>query len=78
MKITGVKEGSPAEKGGLQPGDVITNFGGTEIKNIYDYTYCLGKYKAGDEVEIVVLRGENEDEEVTLTLTLEGRKSGGN
>ncbi len=78
MKITGVKEGSPAEKGGLQGGDVMIKFGGIEIKNIYDYTYCLGKYKPGDEVDIVVLRGESETEEVTLKVKLEGRSAGAN
>lgn len=55
-KISGVKEGSPAEKGGITAGDLMVKFGSREIKNIYDYTAALGEYKPGDEVEITVKR----------------------
>ena len=44
-----------------------------DIKTIYDYTYALGKYKPGETVDVVLLRGEN-DEKVTLHVTLEKRK----
>ena len=57
MKISGVRPGSPAEKGGLKGGDVIIKFGKVDIKNIYDYTFALGEYKPGDEVDVVVMRG---------------------
>jgi S1-C subfamily serine protease len=71
LKITGTREGSAAEKAGLKGGDVITRFGGKEIKNIYDFMYLLGNYKPGDDVQIVVKRGT---EEITLSAKLEGRK----
>ncbi len=74
MRITGVRDGSPAAKGGMQGNDVITKFGETTVKNIYDYTYALGKFKPGDEVKVTVLRGEEPGEEVELTLMLESRK----
>ncbi len=67
MKISGVREGSPAAVAGMQGGDVIIKFGTVDIKNLYDYTYALGEYKPGDEVEVVVKRGE---ETVTLKLTV--------
>ncbi len=70
MKISGAKEGSPAEKGGMQAGDIITKFGDTDVKNIYDYMYGMGEYKPGDEVEIVVLRN---NEKVTLKVVLGSR-----
>jgi hypothetical protein len=73
LRLTGVREGGPAEKAGLKGGDVIIKFGDLEIKNIYDYTYALGKYKPGETIDVVVLRGENEDQLVTLSLTLEKR-----
>lgn len=57
MKITAVRENSPAAKGGLAGGDVIVKFGKFDIKNVYDYTYALQEYKPGDEVEVVVQRG---------------------
>src|SRR5207237_9923321 len=40
VKLSGVRGGSPAEKGGLQGGDIIIEFGGQKIANIYDYTYA--------------------------------------
>ncbi len=56
MKVGDVRPGSPAEKAGIKPGDVIVKMGEREINNIYDYTYALGDYNPGDEVEVVVLR----------------------
>ena len=51
VKLSGVREGSPAEKGGLKGGDVIVGFGGKPVATIYDYTESLGRYKPGDTVE---------------------------
>lgn len=67
MKISGVREGSPAANAGMQGGDIIIKFGRIEIKNLYDYTYALGEYKPGDEVEVQVKRG---DEILKLQLTV--------
>ncbi len=71
MKLSGVTDGSPAAKAGLQAGDVIVKFGTIEIKNLYDYTFALGEYKPGDEVDVVVMRGK---ETKTLRLTI-GRRN---
>jgi len=68
MRITGVKVGSPAEKAGLKGGDIITAFGDLEIKNIYDYTFALGKFAPGDVVLIKVIR---DDKVVELSAELE-------
>lgn len=70
MKISGVKEGSPAEKGGMQAEDIIIKFGNTEVKNIYDYMYAMGEFKPGEEAEIVVKRN---NENVTLKVVLGSR-----
>jgi hypothetical protein len=58
MQISGVKAGSPAEKGGLQANDIIIKFGKHDIKNVYDYTYALAEYKPNDEIDVIVKRGE--------------------
>jgi Zn-dependent M28 family amino/carboxypeptidase len=68
MKISGVRQGSPAEKAGLQGGDVIIKFGKFDIKSIYDYTYALGEFSPGQQVPVVVQRG---DQTLTLVVTLE-------
>ena len=57
LEITGVKSGGVAEKSGLQGGDVITKLGQYEIKNIYDYTDALTKFKPGEESEVTFVRG---------------------
>jgi Tol biopolymer transport system component len=71
VKLSGVRGGSPAEKGGLKGGDVIVEFAGQKIQNIYDYTYSLDAVKIGVPVKIVV---EREGKRVELTVTPETRK----
>lgn len=66
LEITGVKAGGTAEKAGLQGGDVIIKLGQYEIKNIYDYTDALSRFKPGEETEVVIKRGT---EEMTLKVT---------
>ena len=69
-KITGTSEGSPAEKAGLKPGDVIVRFGGKAVTGLADLSYALRDKKPGDEVEVVVVR---EGKEVVLTAKLDRR-----
>jgi len=71
LRLTGVREGSPAEQGGLRGGDVVVEFGGREISDIYSYTYALRDHQPGDEVEIVVVR---EGERVRLHVVLGERR----
>lgn len=70
VKLSGVRAGGPADKAGLKGGDVIVEFGGQQIANIYDYTYALDAVKIGEPVEVVVLR---DGEQITLTVTPEAR-----
>ncbi|MBT8385979.1 MAG: M28 family peptidase, partial [Ignavibacteria bacterium] len=69
-KISGVSEGGPAQLGGLQGGDIIIKFGEKKISNIYDFTYAIADFVPGDEVEVIVKRGE---EELTFELTLSSK-----
>jgi Tol biopolymer transport system component len=71
VKLSGVRGGSPAEKGGLKGGDVIVEFAGQKIANIYDYTYALDAVKIGQPVKMIV---ERDGQKVTLTVTPEARK----
>jgi S1-C subfamily serine protease len=70
MKLSGVREGSPAAKAGLQAGDIIVKFGSVDVKNLYDFTYALGEHKPGDEVAVIVKRGK---EMLTMKVKLEKR-----
>ena len=71
VKLSGVRGGSPAEKGGLKGGDVLLEFAGQKIANIYDYTYALDAEKLGQPVKVVV---ERDGARVELMVTPEARK----
>ena len=71
VKLSGVRGGSPAEKAGLTSGDVIVEFAGQKITNIYDYTYALDAAKIGKPTRMVV---ERNGKRVPITVTPEARK----
>jgi len=56
LRISSVRDGGPAARAGMQPGDVIVQFGSKEINNIYDYTFALQEFEAGSVVDIIALR----------------------
>ena len=72
MRLSGVRPDSPAEKGGLRAGDIIVEFGGKRVGDIYEYTDALNSFKPGDVVTVIVMRGT---ERVSLQITL-GRRGG--
>ncbi len=57
LMLDGVRDDSPAAKAGVKAGDKIIKLAGREVRNISDYVFVLGEMKAGEEYEIVVLRG---------------------
>jgi hypothetical protein len=58
VRFADVKPGSPASKAGLKAGDILFEFDGKKIQNLYDFTYALRAKKAGQEVLVKVLRGD--------------------
>lgn len=66
LLLGGVIEGGPAEEAGLRGGDVIVEFAGQTITNIYDYTYALDSVKVDVPIRVVYLR-DGERFETTLT-----------
>jgi hypothetical protein len=68
FRFADVREGSPAAKAGLKPGDIMIEFAGRKIGNLYDFTYALRESKAGDVVLVKVIRGDQTiDAKVLLT-----------
>jgi hypothetical protein len=68
--IDGVSPGGAADNAGMKDGDRILKIAGQEVSGIYDYMRILRNNKPGDEVEVVIQRG---DQQLTLTVKLEGR-----
>ena len=60
VKHDGVTEGKPAQKAGIQAGDVIVKIGNTRIETIQDYMKILGEHNPGDKVKAIILRNEKE------------------
>lgn len=71
LRLTGVREGSPAAQAGLRAGDVVVEFDGKDIADLYAYSYALRDKKPGDEVVIIV---ERDGQRVTVTAVLGERR----
>lgn len=68
LLLSGVREGGPADEAGLEAGDVIVEFDGQTISNIYDYTYALDTAKIGTPVKVVYVRGGKREEAMLTPL----------
>jgi len=66
LKVDGVTEGKPAQKGGILAGDVIIQIGDYAIKDIQAYMDSLSKFEKGQTVPVKVKRG---GETVTVQVT---------
>lgn len=65
LLLGGVVGDGPADQAGLQKGDIIIEFAGRSITNIYDYTFALDVARAGERVKVVFLR-DGERQETTI------------
>ena len=74
--IREVQADSPADRGGIHAGDIITKFNGNTISSMENLISKLESYRAGDEITISVKRMTNHGqyEETDLRITL-GAKS---
>ncbi|WP_169169028.1 MULTISPECIES: DegQ family serine endoprotease [unclassified Acidovorax] len=54
--VTGVESGSPAEKAGVEAGDVITRFEGKPIDKVSDLPRMVGNTKPGTKSTVTVFR----------------------
>jgi hypothetical protein len=66
--LNSVMEGLPADKAGLKKGDVIVSFDGTRPITVATAREILAKKKAGDKVQVVVLR---KGDEKTVSVELQ-------
>ena len=71
VRFADIRPGSPAAKAGLRAGDILTEFDGKRIQNLYDFTYALRAKQPGQEVLVKVLRG---DQTIEAKVLLTARK----
>ncbi len=65
--IQSITEGGPAEAAGLQIGDIITGFQGTEVTSRSELSTLIGRCSIGDTVTLTVYR-QGETVEVIVTI----------
>jgi serine protease Do len=65
--VSAVTQGSPAEKAGLQPEDVVLSVDGRTIENNGDLSRYIASKTPGTTVKLEVLRGKNR-QNVSVTL----------
>jgi serine protease DegQ len=54
--ITNVDPNSAGEKAGIKPGDIVTAFGDTPVRDAADFRNRLGMLRVGDSTKITVTR----------------------
>ncbi|CAN7499764.1 DegQ family serine endoprotease [Acidovorax sp. LjRoot129] len=65
--VTGVEAGSPADKAGVEAGDIITRFDGKPIEKVADLPRLVGNTKPGTKSAMTVFRrGASRDLGITI------------
>jgi serine protease Do len=73
--VAGVDDKGPAKPAGIEPGDVIVNFDGHEIKEMRDLPRVVADTPVGKEVQVIVVRkGKEETRTVKLGRLEDGEK----
>lgn len=67
LGVDGVKDGGPADKGGMKKGDIIVSIEGKPVGDIYEYMHRLQELESGQIITVDVLR---DGEKKVLILNL--------
>jgi hypothetical protein len=57
VRVASVQPGSPADRSGVQPGDLVVRFDGVRVETLDDLHAVLRGRRAGDRVHVVLSRG---------------------
>lgn len=71
VRFAEIRSGTPAHKAGIQGGDILVEFDGKAIDNLYDFTYALRARSPGDKIKVVVRRGPRT---LSFQVVLEARR----
>lgn len=65
--VGGLTPGGPAEKAGIEPGDIILKIDGTQVKSDQDLRLIVAQRRPGSSLKVTALRdGKKQDFEVVL------------
>ncbi len=67
MRIDGISEDRPAQKAGLQKGDIVVKMGDYEVTDMMSYMKSLSKFEKGQTAKVTIDRG-GELKEVEVTF----------
>ena len=62
MRIDGISEEKPAQKAGLQKGDIVIQLGDSMVVDMMSYMRALSVFEKGNSTKVVVKRGDEEVE----------------
>ncbi|RDK89044.1 M28 family peptidase [Marinirhabdus gelatinilytica] len=67
MRIDGVSEDKPAQKAGLQKGDVVVKLGEFEVTDMMSYMKALSTFEEGQTTQVTIMRNDAQQKvEVTF------------
>jgi hypothetical protein len=58
MRIDGISEDKPAQKAGLQKGDIVVQLGDSTVVDMMSYMRALSAFEPGDTTSVLVLRND--------------------
>jgi serine protease Do len=65
--VAGIDDKGPAKPAGIEPGDVIVNFDGHDVKEMHDLPRIVADTPVGKTVDVVIIRkGKEETHKVTV------------
>lgn len=68
VRADGVSDDRPAQKAGIKAGDIIIQLGEYKVTGMQSYMEALGKFKAGQTINVTILR---DGKELQLPLTFQ-------
>ncbi|MFQ5900435.1 MAG: DegQ family serine endoprotease [Thermodesulfobacteriota bacterium] len=69
--ISSVREGDPAADAGIEPGDIIVEFDGKEIKDHRDLPWIVSSTSPGKKVEVKIIRNGEEKKLTAVVAEME-------
>jgi S1-C subfamily serine protease len=60
VRVDGVSDGRPAQKAGIQTGDIIVQLGEFNTDSMETYMQALSKFQKGDKTKVKYKRGNEQ------------------